>query len=245
MSSRAAAVHARTVARQALRLRAHTVLDTVLGALTVYALAVVVTVAAPVASERVIVGAVLLVSGTVAATDVPRQLAREARDGTLAHLFLTPFGVERVVLVRALASLVAALASGAVVLALLLATVGTGVTLAPGGVVAGVLALGSALGIGLALSGVALIHAEVGGRFVPLVILVLVVTPVESVRGAALVPVAFGSYLVRLSAVEGAAVPPDALLVAAVVTVGHLLVGVGVLRIAARRARRTGRLARR
>lgn len=241
MSARETVVLARAVARRTVQLR-RPLVDALWGVVVVAALAAAVLLGPwSLSPGRVVVGAVVLLSALVAATDLPRELAAEVRSGTVAQLLTSPLGIGRVALVRAGVSLALALGSG---LALFVVLGGTGAQVrpTPAAALVWVLAVLSALGLGLALGGLALVHERVEAalQFVPLLVLALVVAPVETVPALRYVPLALGRHLVERSVVHGAGIPLDSLLLVAATACGSLLGGWLLLRAAVRRARTTG-----
>ena len=256
MSAAETWVLARAVVSKTLRLRIRHAFGT-LGSLVVAALFFLVVVVAgrKVAPTTVaallsdaVVAFVLLVTATVAYADLSRGLAREARQGTLEQLFMTPLGFGRVVVLRAAVTVCVGFGYGVVLLSLLVMMTAPTLRIDPVAFVAvGLPAVATAVGVGLALGGLALAfeRVETLTGLVQLAFVALVAVPIEQLPLLKLLPLTLGSHLLRLAMVEGRplwTLPATDLALLLVKAGAYLLAGYACLRFATSRARRRGTL---
>jgi ABC-2 type transport system permease protein len=156
--------------------------------------------------SSITVGFFLLLMATLVCSTIAWDLLREAKQGTLEQLIMSPLGFGRVVLITSGVNVLVSFIYGIVLLGLMLLTTGETLVIAPLTVILiGLLALGSAVGVGLTLGGTALVFKRIEYVFliIPFAFIVFVATPVEDSLVLKLLPLSLGSYLLRLSMTEG------------------------------------------
>lgn len=134
------------------------------------------------------------------------DIRREAQWGTLEQLHLTPFGISRVVLCTSVVNVVVTLLVGALILASMIVTTGTGLTLdlATVGPLAAMTIL-PVVGIGMVFGGLALLYKRVGeaASLVQFAFVALLAVPIESYPLLEYLPLTLGTAMLREAMAEG------------------------------------------
>jgi ABC-2 type transport system permease protein len=172
------------------------------------------------------------------------NIADEAQWGTLEQLYLSPFGLTRVIALTAVVDLAIGAGTSLVLLVLMMFTSGTvlAVNLGTVGVLV-VLTMCSALGLGVAFGGLALLYKRISNVFLLVQFLFLGALAAPPTMPFQLLPLALGNDLLRAAMQTGLPLwdlPPLAVLVLAVKAAVYLLSGFAVFRVCLRKARRDG-----
>lgn len=181
--------------------------------------------------EGIVVGYFLWVMAVIAFQKTSSDLYREAQWGTLEQLYLSPYGIGRVVAMNSVVNLVGSFALGAVMLVSMVATTGTQFGLdVPTVLVVGVLTLCPPIGVGFLVGGLALVYKRVGqaASLVQLALLGLVAAPVDAHPLVRFLPMSLGSHLLQQSTAQGTTLveyPPGTLLTLVVVAAAYLVTG--------------------
>lgn len=196
----------------------------------------------------IIVGFFLILTATVAYSDLSWELIREAQWGTLEQLYMSPLGFGRVVTIKTVVNLMVAFVFGGLLLGAMLLTTGERLVLDPLVVLpVGLLAVCSAVGIGYILGGLALVFKRVENIFqlVQFSFLGLVAAPVDQAPLLKLLPLALGADLLREGMGQGTRLwelPTGDLALLAGTAVGYLVVGYLLFGVLSRKARADGQL---
>jgi ABC-2 type transport system permease protein len=249
-------VLARAVAYKSLVLRVRYAFNTVTNLFTIYVFFALLFFGgrevAPQAIDDsltgIIVGFLLILTATVAYSDLSWELIREAQWGTLEQLYMSPLGFGRVVTVKTAVNLLVAFAFGGILLGAMLVTTGERLVLDPLVVLpVGFLAVCSAVGVGYVLGGLALVFKRVENVFqiVQFSFLGLVAAPVDQIPVLKLLPLALGADLLREGMGRGTPLwelPTADLVLLVAVAAGYLLVGYALFGVLSRKARADGQL---
>lgn len=194
----------------------------------------------------IIVGFFLFTMATIAFSGLAQNLMQEATWGTLEQLYMSPFGIGRVVSVQTIANLLWSLIWGSLILTMMMATTGRWLsvnllTIVP----IGVFAIASAIGVGFVLAGLALLYKRIGAVFqlVNFGFVGLIAAPVDELPLLKFLPLSLGSFLLRRSMQQGVTlteIAPADLAILVGVAVVYLGLGYGVFTLCQRRARKLG-----
>ena len=201
-------VLARAIAYKSLILRVRYAFNTLTNLVTIYVFFALIffggRAIAPQAIDDsltgIIVGFFLILTATVAYSDLSWELIREAQWGTLEQLYMSPLGFGRVVTIKTAVNLLVAFAFGGLLLGAMLVTTGETLVLDPLVVLpVGFLSVCTAVGVGYVLGGLALVFKRIENVFqiVQFAFVGLVAAPVDSVPALKLLPLALGAATVR------------------------------------------------
>ncbi len=186
--------------------------------------------------EGLVVGYLVWTFAIIAYSDLSWELMREAQQGTLEQLYMSPQGFRFVSASWIVASFLVSLVWIAALLGLMMLTTGR-VLRFPVGTVLPLLLLTVApvYGIGFAMAGLALVYKRIQAFFqiLQFVFVALVALPADAPWGKAL-PLALGTRLLGRAMADGetlATLPPLDLLALAGTAAFYLLVGVAVFRV--------------
>ncbi|WP_233265221.1 ABC transporter permease [Halomarina oriensis] len=194
----------------------------------------------------IIVGYMLWSMAIGAYAGLSWALMREAQWGTLEQLYMSPYGFGTVIVVKTVVSVLEAFLFGVVILASMLLTTGTTLSLDPVTVVPlVVLTLAPAVGIGFVFGGLALVYKRIESIFqlVQFVLIGLIAAPVSAAPALRYLPMTQGSALLQRAMGEGVRLwefPAADLAVLVGTGVGYLLVGYLVFSKMSRVARARG-----
>lgn len=149
----------------------------------------------------IIVAYFLVSMSNTAFTEVASTFSREASWGTLEQMYMTRLGFGRITLLVAAAQMILSLFWGGSVLVLMLLTTGRTVSIDVVSVLPVLFfALLPIVGLGLVMGGAAVLYKRLGNIFslVQFVFYGLVAAPVEQYPALKLLPLAQGSYVLRL-----------------------------------------------
>ncbi|PSQ52568.1 ABC transporter permease [Halobacteriales archaeon SW_8_65_20] len=196
--------------------------------------------------EGIVVGYFLWTLSVGAYSSVSNDIGSEVQWGTLERHITTPFGFAPVALLKGVAKVVRTFLTSAVILAVMLAVTGTGLSLAPLTVVvvAG-LSITSVLGLGFAAGGVTVLYKQIGNwlNLLQFGFVALISAPVFDLPWTRVLPLAHGSAMLQRAMVDGVRLwefPLADLALLVSVAVGYLIGGYLVFEYATARARRLG-----
>lgn len=185
--------------------------------------------------EGLVVGYLVWTFAVIAYSDLSWELMREAQQGTLEQLYMSPQGFRFVSASWIVASFLVSLVWIAALLGLMMLTTGR-ILRFPVGTVLPLLLLTVApvYGIGFAMAGLALVYKRIQAFFqiLQFVFVALVALPADAPWGKAL-PLSLGTRLLGRAMADGAtlaSLPPLDLLALAGTGAFYLLVGVAVFR---------------
>ncbi|SDJ34984.1 ABC-2 type transport system permease protein [Halovenus aranensis] len=168
----------------------------------------------------------------------------EAQWGTLEQLYMSPFGLNRVMALKAVADLAIGAITSILLLVLMMVTSGTFLAFNVGTVsVLVVLTMCSALGLGLAFGGVAIIYKRISNVFLLVQFLFLGALAAPPDPQFHLLPLAFGNDLLRGAMETGTPlweIPAADLVFLGTKAAVYLLVGFVVFSACVRKAKRDG-----
>lgn len=196
--------------------------------------------------SAIIVGWFLITISHNAFNGVARTFIREASWGTLEQLYLAPTGFGRMTAFIAVVRMLISFVWGVIILGLMIVTTGKTVAVAVTDVVPiAALAISSIVGFGFVFGGAAILYKRIGSSFtlMQFVIVGLVAAPVGTVPALKLLPLAQGSYLLRLVMSEGrhvGSIPPTELGLLVLTGVGYPVLGYLVLKKTIDVAKRRG-----
>lgn len=156
--------------------------------------------------EGIIVGFFLYSASTMLFFGVASNLVREAQWGTLEQLYMTPFGMGQVVIVKAIVNLVWSFLSGVTVLVALVLTTRPSLTFElPTVFTVSILTLLPAIGVGLGLAGLALIYKRVEAVFqlVQFLFITLIAAPTEEYPVLKFLPLSLGYRVLKRTMANG------------------------------------------
>lgn len=155
--------------------------------------------------SAIAIGFVLTTLATLAYATLAQGVSNESSTGTLEQLAMSPFGLVRVLSVQAAVSTVFQIVEMTVLLALAVATTGTGLQVRPLALPLVLVTLLGVQGIGFAMAGLALVVKRVQGLsgLLPLAFVGLAFAPLESAPALKALPLGLGSQLVRGLLVDG------------------------------------------
>ncbi len=198
--------------------------------------------------EGLVVGYLVWTFAIIAFSDLSWELMREAQQGTLEQLYMSPQGFRFVSVCWILASFLVSLIWVAALLGLMMLTTGRFLRL-PLGTLGALLLLTVApvYGIGFAMAGLALVYKRIQAFFqiLQFVFVALVALPADAAWSKAL-PLSLGTRLLGRVMVDGdtlATLPVGDLLVLIGTAAFYLLLGVGVFRLFEEIAKDRGLLA--
>ncbi|ERH13611.1 MAG: ABC-2 type transporter [halophilic archaeon J07HB67] len=175
---------------------------------------------------------------------VSKQIETEAKWGTLEQLYMSPFGIERVVLANSLFFIVGSTGFGMVILAVMVSVSDTTLSVPLSVVPLGFLTVFPVIGLGLALGGLSLIYKKVGAitGLMQLFLVGFISLPLQANPLVAAVPLTVGTRAIETTMQAGTvtAVSPTMLGILAVKFVAYLAIGFGGLHYLQRVARRRG-----
>lgn len=194
----------------------------------------------------IVVGFFLYSMTIVAYSGMAWDVTREAQWGTLEQLYLSPYGLGRVMAVKSAVNVAFSGLWGAVILALMLLTTDQALTVDLLTVVpVGLLALAPAVGIGFVFGGLALVYKRVESVFqlLQFAFIGLIAAPVGQYPLLKLAPMSLGSHLLSAAMIRGVRLwEMPATDLALLVGLAGLYLGLGYAAFAllSRRARRLG-----
>lgn len=194
----------------------------------------------------IVVAYFLLMMATTSFQGVADAITEEAQWGTLERLTMSPHGLGRVVTFMSLAKLGVSFVWGFSILTLMLVT--TGQTLAVdllSVVPVAVFALATTIGLGLFTSGASVLYKRIDSirKLFGLLFVGFVAAPVEQYPALKLLPLAQGSYLLRLVMDGGSSLrelPMDEVAILIGVGVAYFAIGYLGLLLFTRRAKKKG-----
>lgn len=194
-----------------------------------------------------VVGFFLLTAATAAYFDVAGNVMREAQWGTLEQLFMSPYGIGRVMAVKSAFNVTFSSVIGLVLLGIMLLTTDRALTVDVLTVVPLlVVTILSAVGIGFAFAGLSLLYKRIENvsQLMQFAFIALVAAPAR-VDGwvLAALPLSHGSGLLTLAMTEGVRLwefPVADLLLLFGNGLAYLAAGYAVFHLFVRRARRLG-----
>lgn len=197
--------------------------------------------------DGLVVGFFLLTAATAAYFDVAGNVMREAQWGTLEQLFMSPFGIGRVMAVKSAFNVAFSAVVGFALLAVMLATTDRTLSIDPLTVVPLlVVTLLSAVGLGFVFAGLSLLYKRIENvsQLMQFSFIALIAAPaaVDSPAIAAL-PLSLGSGLLSQAMTDGVRLWEfSAVELGLLVTngVAYLLVGAVTFSLLVRRARKLG-----
>ncbi|USZ72979.1 ABC transporter permease [Natronosalvus halobius] len=197
--------------------------------------------------DGLVVGFFLFLAVTAAYFDVAGNVMREAQWGTLEQLFMSPFGIGRVLLAKTLFNVVFSTAIAMALLAIMLLTTDRTLTVDPLTIVPLVLVtILPAIGLGFLFAGLSLLYKRIENvqQLLQFAFIGLIAAPGALDSSALLVvPFSLGSDLLYRAMVDGVALwsmPGFELVALALNGVAYLLAGFAVFHLLVRRARRLG-----
>lgn len=196
--------------------------------------------------DGLIVGWFLWTMSLTAYFSLAQTVTQESQWGTLEQLYMSPFGFGTVMGASVVGLLLESLLWGGGILAVMLATTGRAlavdvVTVVP----VSLFALLSVVGIGFVFAGGALVYKRIENvsQLMQFVLIGLIAAPVADLAPLRYLPLVQGSAMLQRAMGDGTRLwqfPPVDLLVLVGTGVVYCLLGYGVFRVAARRARREG-----
>jgi len=175
---------------------------------------------------------------------ISKQVETEAKWGTLEQLYMSPFGIERVVFANSLFFIFGSLGFGMVVLGLMVAISDTTLSIPLGVVPLGLATVFPVIGMGLALGGLSLIYKKIGAitGLMQLFLVGFISLPLEASPVVAALPLTLGTRMIETTMRAGtvAAVSPTMAAALAVKLVVYLALGFGGLHYLQGVARRRG-----
>ena len=175
---------------------------------------------------------------------VSKQVETEAKWGTLEQLYMSPFGIERVVFANSLFFIFGSLGFGMVVLGVMVALSDTSLSVPLAVVPLGLLTIFPVIGMGLALGGLSLIYKKIGAitGLMQLFLVGFISLPLQANPLVAAVPLTVGTRVIETTMRAGTvtAVSPTMLGILAVKFVVYLGLGFGGLHYLQKVARRRG-----
>ncbi|WP_121743233.1 ABC transporter permease [Natronorubrum halophilum] len=196
--------------------------------------------------DGIIVGFFLWTMSSLSFGYLAYSVSAEAQWGTLEQLYMTPFGIRTIMVVKAVVGTIINFGWGVVMLLLMLVTSGQTLQIDIVTVLSlGMLTLASALGIGFLFAGLALLYKRIEDllSLVNFLIVGFIAVPVGSYSLLKALPLAQGSYLLRQTMEDGILVwelPAVELLILVATAVAYVGVGYYVFWWSQRRARRKG-----
>lgn len=179
----------------------------------------------------IIVGYFLVTMAFTAFNELAHTFTREASWGTLEQLYMCDVGFRRATALIAAARVIMSFMWGSVVLVLMILTTGKSITIDLVSVIpAATLAIVPLIGVGLLFGGGALLYKRISNIFnlMQFGVFGLVAAPVETYPVLKLLPLAQGSYVLRLVMNRGYRlweVPQQDLAILVVVAVGYFVLG--------------------
>lgn len=194
----------------------------------------------------IVVGFFLYTMTIVAYSGMAWDVTREAQWGTLEQLYLSPYGLGRVVAVKSAVNVALSGLWGAIILASMLLTTDQTLTIDLATIVPiGLLALAPAVGIGFVFGGLALVYKRIESVFqlLQFAFIGLIAAPVGQYPLLKLAPMSLGSHLLSAAMIRGVRLwEMPAIDLALLVGLAALYLGAGyaVFALLGRRARRLG-----
>ncbi|WP_255169994.1 ABC transporter permease [Natrononativus amylolyticus] len=197
--------------------------------------------------DGIVVGFFLFTATVSAYFGIAGNVMREAQWGTLEQLAMSPFGIGRVMAVKAVWNVSISVGIGLVLLVVMVATTGRTLHLDPVTVVTlAVLSILSVVGIGFVFAGLSLLYKRIenASQLMQFVFIGLIVAPAADGRPLlAALPLTQGSAMLTEAMAADTRLwefPAADLAVLAAVGVGYLLAGYVVFHLLVRRARTLG-----
>lgn len=196
--------------------------------------------------EDTVVGYAAFVFLMATLTTLTWEIQREALTGTLEQLLLTPFGLPRVLLHRAVAKLGLNLLTTALILIVLGTLMRTDLEFRATIAVPIATALIGAYGLGLILAGLALVFKRIDQvtQLLQFALMFLLIAPLETFPSArwisGLAPLSPSVGMLRDIMVRGGGIDPVALAIAALNSLAYLVCGVAIFYWALRVAKTRG-----
>ncbi|WP_323174021.1 ABC transporter permease [Natrialba sp. PRR66] len=196
--------------------------------------------------DGIIVGFFLWTMASLSFGYLAWSVTAEAQWGTFEQLYMTPFGIRTIMLVKAAVGTTINFGWGLVMLLLLLVTSGRSLQVDLGTVLPlGALTLASAIGIGFCFAGLSILYKRIEDLLsvVNFALVGFIAAPVESVAWLKAIPLAQGSYLLRRTMDGGIRlweIPAPEILLLVGTAIAYPAAGYYVFRWAQRRARRKG-----
>lgn len=179
----------------------------------------------------IIVGYFLVTMAFTAFNELAHTFSREAAWGTLEQLYMSEVGFGRTTALIAIVRTFLSLLWGLAMLALMMVTTGKTISIDAISILpVTILAIASLIGVGFAFGGAAILYKRISNVFnlMQFGIFALVAAPVETYPILKLLPLAQGSYLLRLIMNEGYRVweiPPQEIGILLLTGVGYALLG--------------------
>lgn len=196
--------------------------------------------------DGLIVGWFLWTMSLTAYFSLAQTITQESQWGTLEQLYMSPFGFGAVMGASVVGLLLESLLWGGGILAVMLLTTGQSLSVDLLTVVpVSLFALLSVVGIGFVFAGGALVYKRIENvtQLMQFVLIGLIAAPVADVAPLRYLPLVQGSSMLQRAMGAGVrlwAFPTGEVVVLVVTGVVYCLLGYGVFRVAARRARREG-----
>lgn len=152
-----------------------------------------------------IVGFFVWTMAVGAYTDISSQIETEAEWGTLEQLFMSPFGLSRVVFLNSIVYVAGGVVSGLVVLGMMLLTTGSTLSVPPGVLILAPLTVVPVIGVGLVLGGLTLIYKKVQAisGIIQLGFVVFIALPLDAHPLVSIVPLTLGTRILETTMQEG------------------------------------------
>jgi ABC-2 type transport system permease protein len=194
----------------------------------------------------IVVGFFLYTMTIVAYSGMAWDVTREAQWGTLEQLYLSPYGLGRVMAVKSVVNVGFSALWGAIILALMLVTTGQPLTIDVLTIVpVALLALAPAVGIGFVFGGLALVYKRIENVFqlLQFAFIAFIAAPVGQYPWLKFAPMSLGSHLLSSAMIRGTRLwemPLSDLALLVVLALLYLGLGYAVFGVLSRRARRLG-----
>ncbi|MEZ3144260.1 ABC transporter permease [Halobaculum sp. MBLA0143] len=175
---------------------------------------------------------------------VSKQVETEAKWGTLEQLYMSPFGIERVVFANSLFFITGSLGFGMIVLGLMVAISDTALSIPLGVVPLGLATIFPVIGLGLALGGLSLIYKKIGAitGLMQLFLVGFISLPLDANPVVAALPLTVGTRMLETTMRAGTvtAVSPTMAGLLAAKLVVYVALGFGGLHYLQKVARQRG-----
>lgn len=196
--------------------------------------------------DGIIVGFFLWTMASLSFGYLAYSVTAESQWGTLEQLYMTPFGIRTIMVVKAIVGTTLNFGWAVLMLLLMLVTSGRSLHIDIVTVLSlGGLTLASALGLGFLFAGLAILYKRIEDllSLVNFLLVAFIAAPVGSYELLKALPLAQGSYLLRQTMEDGTLIwefPLVELLILVATAIVYLGVGYYIFWLSQRRARRKG-----